>query len=131
MEKFREQCCRSRHNRRQVREIHASTDFPWQHLIEGTLARVFFRTPPQKLCPMAEAAAGKVVVLDLAHQAGFKRNPLGVAVGRGPAARTAWGFAGKTFAAPERSWGPFGRFAVFRAEAGRGADAVEACFVAV
>src|SRR5258708_27249995 len=118
MEKFREQCRRSRHNRRQVREIHASTDSLWQHLIEGTLARVFFRTPPQKLCPMAEAAAGKVVVLDLAHQAGFKRNPLGVAVGRGPAARTPWGLAGNTFAPHDRIQDAFEPFAFFLAEAG-------------
>src|SRR5258708_21580322 len=80
---------------------------------------------------MAEAAAGKVVVLDLAHQAGFKRNPLGVAVGRGPAARTAWSFDGKTFAAHERIEDALELFAFFVAEAGTEADVVEFVFVVV
>src|SRR5438270_9012437 len=68
-------------------------------LLHGALFRLLFRTPAQKLCSMAEASTGKVIVLKLAHQFGLQRKPLCIAGIARPAAGTARRLAGKSFAA--------------------------------
>src|SRR4029077_2710124 len=72
-----------------------SPGFGWLHLVDRALFRLFVRTPAQKLCAVSKAAAGEVVILEFAHQAGLERNPFGVAVVTRPSAGTSGSFAGK------------------------------------
>src|SRR6478672_10333065 len=80
-------------------------------LLHGALLRLLVRTPAQKLCPVAEASTGKVVILELAHKFWLERKPLGIAGIARPAAGTAGGLAGKTFATHKRFKNRFQLFA--------------------
>src|ERR1051325_2121635 len=73
--------------------------FSGPDLFHGALLRLLFRTPAQKLCPMPKAPAGKMVILELAHQFRLEREPFCIAGIARPTAGTAGSLAGKSFSA--------------------------------
>ncbi len=94
---------------------------------------------------MAEASAGEVVILELAHELVPEREPFGVAILAGPAAGTSGSFSGEAFVigrleivrcgsavvADERLEDGLEFFAVLFAETGAEADVVELAMIVV
>src|SRR5438445_4757167 len=64
-------------------------------LLHGALFGLLVRTPAQEPGAVAEAPAGKMIVLEFADQLRLERNPFGIAVVARPAAGAAGSLAGK------------------------------------
>src|SRR5436309_648879 len=79
--------------------MQAICTFAGYHLLHGALRGIFLWTPAQEFCAVAESSTGKMIVLHLTNQLVLEREPFGIAVFTGPAAGTAWSFAGKSGAA--------------------------------
>src|SRR6476469_587542 len=94
------------------------------NLLHGALFRLLFRTPAQKLCPMAEAPAGKVVVLELADKFWLEREPLRITRIACPAAGTARSLAGKSFTTHIWVKNRLQFFALFTGKAGAEANVI-------
>src|SRR5690242_20761150 len=65
------------------------------HLLKRALLRLLVGPPAQELCAVAKAAAGKVIVLNFAHQLRRERFPFRRSLGC-PTARPAGRIAGET-----------------------------------
>jgi len=87
-------------------------------LVHRALVRLLIGTPAQEFCPVTKAITGKVVIMDLAHQAMLKRNPFIVAVRPRPAAWATGRLARKAGTSHQRFENRLELFAFVLAEAG-------------